>query len=88
MAYRLQSTLNPEGTLYGTPAEAKQAMEQMIPRCVVYIDMANIRKSHDGYRLAWEWFKYTLMNGPNWGSHIEPSSIWMRLIVRKEQRHY
>jgi hypothetical protein len=30
MAYRLHSTLDPEGALYGSQTEAKQAMEQMI----------------------------------------------------------
>lgn len=30
MAFRLHSTLDPEGTLYGSQAEAKLAMEQMI----------------------------------------------------------
>src|SRR5256885_1404339 len=32
MTYRLHSTVDPKGTLYGSQAEAKQAMEQMIQR--------------------------------------------------------
>lgn len=28
------------------------------PKVRIYIDVANIRKSHDGHRLVWEWHKF------------------------------